>query len=141
MENISFNSTVFLEFLDCMQSVRVLSNHELERLVTAIFLSFSVCSCSVFRAIRGLHSIFFFQIKIRGKWQEEEQLFIKVALWRKKITDEYSETDPQQNSHVQFNTWYLVSFSFEEKQVTLAKWLLEFLGIFSKEFPGIPRNS
>ena len=67
MENISFNSTVFLEFLDCMQSVRVLSNHELERLVTAIFLSFSVCSCSVFRAMRGLHSVFFFQIKIRGK--------------------------------------------------------------------------
>ena len=30
MENISFNSTVFLEFLDCMQSVRVLSNLEVE---------------------------------------------------------------------------------------------------------------
>ena len=30
MENISFNSTVFLEFLDCMQSVQVLSNLEVE---------------------------------------------------------------------------------------------------------------
>ena len=31
MENISFNSTVFLEFLDYTQSVRVLSNLELEK--------------------------------------------------------------------------------------------------------------
>ena len=58
MENISFNSTVFLEFLDCMQSVRVLSNLVLERLVT-IFLLFIVCSWSVFRAIRGLMLNFF----------------------------------------------------------------------------------
>ena len=64
MENISFNSTVFLEFLDCMQSVRILSSLELEKLVT-IFLSFSVCSWSVFREIRGL--VLSFQIKIRGK--------------------------------------------------------------------------
>ena len=64
MENISFNSTLFLEFRDCMQSVRVLSNLELEKLVT-IFLLFSVCSWSVFRAIRGL--VLFFQTKIRGK--------------------------------------------------------------------------
>ena len=53
MENISFNSTVFLKFLDCTQSVRVLSILELEKLVT-IFLLFNVCSWSVFRAIRGL---------------------------------------------------------------------------------------
>ena len=59
VESISFNSTVFLEFLNCMQSFRVLSNLVLERLVT-IFLSFSVCSCSVFRAIRGLHGAFKF---------------------------------------------------------------------------------
>ena len=64
MENISFNSTLFLEFRDCMQFVRVLSNLELEKLVT-IFLLFSVCSWSVFRAIRGL--VLFFQTKIRGK--------------------------------------------------------------------------
>ena len=53
MENISFNSTVFLKFLDCTQSVRVLSILEPEKLVT-IFLLFNVCSWSVFRAIRGL---------------------------------------------------------------------------------------
>ena len=64
MENISFNSTVFLEFLDCMQSVIVLSNLELEKLVTT-FLLFSVCSWSVFKAMRGL--LLSFQIKIRGK--------------------------------------------------------------------------
>ena len=63
MESISFNSTVFLEFLDCMQSVRVPSNLELEKLGT-IFL-FSVFSWSLFRAIRGL--VLFFQIKIIGK--------------------------------------------------------------------------
>ena len=44
MENISFNSTLFLEFLDCMQSVRVLSNLELEKLATIFLLLFSVCS-------------------------------------------------------------------------------------------------
>ena len=78
MENLwgIFHFQVFLEFLDCMQSVRVLSNLVLERLFT-IFLSFSVCSWSVFRAIRGL--VLFFQIKIRGNCQEEEQLFIEVA--------------------------------------------------------------
>ena len=70
---------VFLEFLDSIQSVRVLSNLELEKLFT-ILLSFSVCSWSIFREIRGL--VFSFQIKIRGKWQEEEQLFIEVALYR-----------------------------------------------------------
>ena len=64
MENISFNSTVFLEFLDCMQSVRVLSNLELEKLVT-ILLLFSVYSWSVLREIRGL--VLSFQMKIRGK--------------------------------------------------------------------------
>ena len=53
MENISFSSTVFLKFLECMQSVKVLSNLELEKPV-AIFLLFSVYSWSVFRAIRGL---------------------------------------------------------------------------------------
>ena len=50
---IFFSSRVFLEFLDCMQSVRVLSNLELEKLGT-IFLLVSVCSWSVLRAIRGL---------------------------------------------------------------------------------------
>ena len=74
VENISFNFTVFLEFLDCMQSVRVLSNFELEKPVT-IFILFSVCSWSVFRA-----KVLSFQIKIRGKWQEEEQSLIKGAL-------------------------------------------------------------
>ena len=77
VEIISSNFTVFLEFVDCMQSVRVLSNLELEKLGT-IFLLFSVWSWSVFRAIRGF--VLFFQIKIRGKGQEEEQLFIAVAL-------------------------------------------------------------
>ena len=76
MEIISSNFTVFLEFVDCMQSVRVLSNLELEKLGT-IFLLFCVWSWSVFRAIRGF--ALFFQIKIRGKVQEE-QLFIEVAL-------------------------------------------------------------
>ena len=64
MESISLTSTLFLEFLDCAQSVIVLSNLELEKLVTT-FLLFSVCSWSVFRAIRGL--LLSFQIKIRGK--------------------------------------------------------------------------
>ena len=64
MENISFNFKVFLEFLDCTQSVRVLSNLELEKLVT-IFVLFSVCSWSVFRAIRGL--LLSFQIKIKDR--------------------------------------------------------------------------
>ena len=77
VENVSFNFTVFFEFLDCMQSVRVLSNLELEKPVT-IFILFSVCSWSVVRAIRGL--VLSFQIKIRGKWQEEEQSLIKGAL-------------------------------------------------------------
>ena len=68
---MSFKSTVLLEFLDCTQSVRVLSNLELEKLATIFFLLFvyynlySVCSWSVFRAIRGL--VLFFQIKMRGK--------------------------------------------------------------------------
>ena len=53
VENISFNSTVFFEFLDYLQSVRILSNFEPEKPVT-IFLLFSVCLWSVFRAIRGL---------------------------------------------------------------------------------------
>ena len=53
MENISFNSTVFFEFLDYMQSVRILSNLEPGKPVT-IFLLFSVCLWSVFRAKRGL---------------------------------------------------------------------------------------
>ena len=57
MEIISSNFTVFLEFVDCMQSVRVLSNLELEKLGT-IFLLFSVWSWSVFRAIRGF-ALFF----------------------------------------------------------------------------------
>ena len=68
MENISFNSTVFLEFLgyilDCTQSVKVLSELEFEKLVT-IFLLVCVCSWSIYRAIRGL--VLFFQIEIRGK--------------------------------------------------------------------------
>ena len=57
---MSFKSTVFLEFLDCTQSVRVLSNLELEKLATIFFLLFvyynlyGVCSWSVFGAIRGL---------------------------------------------------------------------------------------
>ena len=62
---------MFLEFLDCMQSVRVLSNLELEKPVT-VFILFNVCSWSVFRAIRSL--VLSFQIKIRGKWQEEDWL-------------------------------------------------------------------
>ena len=53
MENISFNSTGFFEFLDNMQSVRILSNLEPDKPVT-VFLLFSVCLWSVFRAIRGL---------------------------------------------------------------------------------------
>ena len=64
MENISFSSTVFLELLDCMQSVAVLSNLELEELVT-VFLLFSVFSWSVSRAIRGL--VLSFQIKIKDR--------------------------------------------------------------------------
>ena len=59
MENISFNFTMFLEFQVCTQSVRILSNLELEKLAT-IFLLFSICSWSVFKAIRGL--VPFFQI-------------------------------------------------------------------------------
>ena len=68
---MSFKSTVFLEFLDCRQSVRVLSNLELEKLATIFFVLsvyynlYSVCSWSVFRAMRGL--VLFFQIKIRSK--------------------------------------------------------------------------
>ena len=68
---MSFKSTVSLEFLDCTQSVRVLSNLELEKLATIFLLLFvyynlySVCSWSVFGAIRGL--VLFFQIKIRSK--------------------------------------------------------------------------
>ena len=59
------HSTVFLKFLDCTQSVKVLSNLELEKLVT-VFLLFSVCSWSVFKAIfRGL--VLSFQTKIRDK--------------------------------------------------------------------------
>lgn len=77
VENISFSSTVFLELLDCMQSVAVLSNLELEELVT-VFLLFSVFSWSVSRAIRGL--VLSFQIKIKDRWQEEEQLFLEVVL-------------------------------------------------------------
>ena len=38
MENVSSHFTVFLEFLDCTQSVRVLSNLELEKLVTILLL-------------------------------------------------------------------------------------------------------
>ena len=53
--------TVFLKFLDCMQSVKVLSNLKLEKLVT-VFLLFSVCSWSVFKAIGGL--VLSFQVKI-----------------------------------------------------------------------------
>ena len=37
MENILFNSTVFLEFLHCTQSVRVLSNLELEKLAQSSY--------------------------------------------------------------------------------------------------------
>ena len=77
MENISFSSTVFLELLDCTQSVRVLSNLELEELVT-VFLLFSVFSWFVFRTIRGF--VLSFQIKIKDSRQEEEQLFIEVVL-------------------------------------------------------------
>ena len=77
MENISFSSTVFLELLDCTQFVRVLSNLELEELVT-VFLLFSVFSCFVFRTIKGL--VLSFQIKIKDRRQEEEQLFIEVVL-------------------------------------------------------------
>ena len=77
MENISFSSTVFLELLDCTQSVRVLSNLELEELVT-VFLLFSVFSWFVFRTIRGL--VLSFQFKIKDSRQEEEQLFIEVVL-------------------------------------------------------------
>ena len=77
VENISFSSTVFLELLDCTQFVRVLSNLELEELVT-VFLLFSVFSWSVSRAIRGL--VLSFQIKIKDRWQEEEQLFLEVVL-------------------------------------------------------------
>ena len=77
MENISFSSTVFLELPDCTQSVRVLSNLELEELVT-VFLLFSVFSWFVFRTIRGL--VLSFQIKIKDRRQEEEQSFIEVVL-------------------------------------------------------------
>ena len=77
MENISFSPTVFLELPDCTQSVRILSNLELEELVT-VFLLFSVFSCFVFRTIKGL--VLSFQIKIKDRRQEEEQLFIEVVL-------------------------------------------------------------
>ena len=50
MKNALFNS-MFPMFLERIQS-RVLSNLELKRLFI-IFLLFSVCSCSVFRAIIG----------------------------------------------------------------------------------------
>ena len=39
MENILFNSTVFLEFLDCMQSGRVLSNLKLQSLLQSSYYS------------------------------------------------------------------------------------------------------
>ena len=39
MENILFNSTVFLEFLDCTQSVRVLPNLELKSLAQSSYHS------------------------------------------------------------------------------------------------------
>ena len=76
MENISFSPTVFLELPDCTQSVRFLSNLELEELT--VFLLFSVFSSFVFRTIKGL--VLSFQIKIKDRRQEEEQLFIEVVL-------------------------------------------------------------
>ena len=48
VENISFNSTMFLEFLHCMQSVRVLSNLELEKLAQSSYYYYSVFAHSLY---------------------------------------------------------------------------------------------
>ena len=51
---MSFKSTVFLEFLDCTQSVRVLSNLELEKLAT-IFLLYCLFIISYIVFAHGLY--------------------------------------------------------------------------------------
>ena len=81
-EYISFNSTVFLEFLDCTQFFTVLSNVELGRLVT-IFLLFNVCSWSLFRALRGL--VLSFQIKIEASDKKKNNYSLKYRF--KETTD------------------------------------------------------
>ena len=54
MKNILFNFTVFLTFLDCIQSLSSVFYLELERLF--IILLFSVCSCFVLRKQTDYHS-------------------------------------------------------------------------------------
>ena len=75
-------------FLDCFQSLRVLSNLELKALFT-VFLLLSVCSCFVFMAIINWLGAFLQQI--RKEACDKKNFLIEVALLKKQ-TDQYSKT-------------------------------------------------